>query len=148
MPAPELNTIYFVNKFGSEKKQIPFPVAPNIKLMDIIPEISKKFGISSQNVCIANMGGQVLTTTDLLSSIKELVDRFGNTFDIIDRGIVGSKINDISWQRSVLDELIQEFPREWLEIGPKHPAWKDRVKLEIEKIIKYINFLKYTQNRP
>ena len=89
MTSPELNTIYFVNKFGSEKKQVPFPVAPNIKLMDIIPEISKKFGVSSQNICIANMGGQVLTTTDLLRTINELVEKFGNTFDIIDRGIVG-----------------------------------------------------------
>jgi len=87
--ASELNTIYFVNKFGTEKKQIPFPVSPNIKLMDIVPEISKKFGISSQNVCIANMGGQVLTNTDLLSPIKDIVEQFGNTFDIIDRGIVG-----------------------------------------------------------
>ncbi|MFX1500443.1 MAG: hypothetical protein ACFFDH_05695 [Promethearchaeota archaeon] len=85
----ELNTIYFVNKFGSEKKQIPFPVAPNIKLMDVIPEISKKFGISSQNICVANMGGQVLTATDLLRPISELVNMFGNSFDIIDRGIVG-----------------------------------------------------------
>ncbi|MHA1284376.1 MAG: hypothetical protein ACTSVV_06955 [Promethearchaeota archaeon] len=87
--AHELNTIYFVNKFGTEKKQVPFPVAPNIKLADIIPEISKKFGILSQNICIANMGGQVLTTTDLMAPIKEVVEKFGNTFDIIDRGIVG-----------------------------------------------------------
>ncbi|NHJ23284.1 MAG: hypothetical protein EAX89_01825 [Candidatus Lokiarchaeota archaeon] len=87
--ASELNTIYFVNKFGTEKKQVPFPVSANIKLMDVVPEISKKFGISSQNVCIANMGGQVLTNTDLLSPIKEIVEKFGNTFDIIDRGIVG-----------------------------------------------------------
>ncbi|MHA2037806.1 MAG: hypothetical protein ACW98X_15330 [Promethearchaeota archaeon] len=85
----ELNTIYFVNKFGSEKKQIPFPIAPKIKLMDVVPEISKKFGISSQNICIANMGGQVLTYTDLMSTVEELVEKFGNTFDIIDRGIVG-----------------------------------------------------------
>lgn len=85
----ELNTIYFVNKFGSEKKQIPFPIARNIKLMDVVPEISKKFGISSQNICIANMGGQVLTYTDLMSPVGELVDKFGSVFDIIDRGIVG-----------------------------------------------------------
>ena len=86
---PGLNTIYFVNKFGTEKRQSPFPVAPTIKLMDIIPEISKKFGISSQNICIANMGGQVLTATDLMVPISQLVEKFGNTFDIIDRGIVG-----------------------------------------------------------
>jgi len=87
--ASELNTIYFVNKFGTEKKDIPFPVSSNIKLMDIIPEISKKFGLIAQNVCIANMGGQVLTHTDLLRPVKEIVEKFGNTFDIIDRGIVG-----------------------------------------------------------
>lgn len=87
--AVELNTIYFVNKFGTEKKDIPFPVSPNVKLMDVIPEISKKFGINAQNVCIANPGGQVLTQTDLLRPIKEIVEKFGATFDIIDRGIVG-----------------------------------------------------------
>ena len=86
---PELNTIYFVNKFGTEKRQVPFPVSPNIRLMDVIPEISKKFGILSQNICIANMGGQVLTETDLMTPVIEIVNKFGNSFDIIDRGIVG-----------------------------------------------------------
>lgn len=87
--ASELNTIYFVKKFGTEKKDIPFPVSPNVKLMDIIPEISKKFGLVAQNVSIAIMGGQVLTPSDLVRPIKEIVEKFGNTFDIIDRGIVG-----------------------------------------------------------
>jgi len=146
--ASELNTIYFVNKFGSEKKQIPFPVSPNLKLKDIIPEISKKLGISSQNISIANMGGQVLTTSDYRKPIKELVDEFGNTFDIIDRGVVGSKSTDLKWQRSIIDELVQEFPDKWTRVGPKHPAWKDRIKLEIEKILKYVNFLKSKRNRP
>ena len=40
------------------------------------------------------------------------------------------------WQRSILDEIVQEFPEKWVSVGPKHPAWKDRVKLEIEKIIR------------
>jgi len=52
------------------------------------------------------------------------------------------------WQRSILDEIIQEFPEKWSSIGPKHPAWKNRVKLEIEKIMQYINFLRNTKNRP
>ncbi|MGV9172897.1 MAG: hypothetical protein ACOC44_18115 [Promethearchaeia archaeon] len=146
--SPELNTIYFVNKFGSEKKQIPFPVDPNLKLMDIIPEISKKFGVSSQNICIANMGGQVLTSSDLMKPVSELVAEFGNTFDIIDRGVVGSQPTDGEWQRSVVDELIQEFPEKWSNVSPKHPAWKDRVKLEIQKIMKYINFLRTRRNKP
>jgi len=148
MSTSKLNTIYFVNKFGSEKKQIPFPVSPNIKLMDIIPEISRKFGISSQNVCIANMGGQVLTSTDLLSPIKELVEKFGNSFDIIDRGIVGADSSGKDWQQSIVDVLIKEFSEEWASIGPKHPAWKDRVKLEIEKLLYYVNFLRNTRNQP
>ncbi|TXT63147.1 MAG: hypothetical protein BAJALOKI1v1_780010 [Promethearchaeota archaeon] len=144
----QLNTIYFVNKFGSEKKQVPFPVSPNLKLMDIIPEISKKFGILSQNICLANMGGQVLTSSDLMKPIKELVDQFGNTFDIIDRGVVGdTKPTEIRWQRSILDEVIEEFPSEWVYIGPKHPAWRDRIKLEIEKILKYVEFLKINHSR-
>ena len=52
------------------------------------------------------------------------------------------------WQKSILDELLQEFPQKWAIVDPKHPAWKDRVKLEIEKIMQYINFLKNTNNKP
>ncbi|MBD3214466.1 MAG: hypothetical protein GF311_17775 [Candidatus Lokiarchaeota archaeon] len=52
------------------------------------------------------------------------------------------------WQRSIIDEIIQEFPQKWIEVNPKHHAWKDRIKIEIEKILKYINFLRRTQTRP
>jgi hypothetical protein len=52
------------------------------------------------------------------------------------------------WQRSILDEIIQEFPENWIPVNPKHPAWKDRVKIEIEKIMQYINFLRKTNNKP
>jgi len=52
------------------------------------------------------------------------------------------------WQRSILDEIIREFPENWKQINPKHPAWKDRVKIEIEKIMQYINFLRRTNNKP
>jgi hypothetical protein len=55
---------------------------------------------------------------------------------------------DNRWQRSILDEMIQEFPDQWIAITPKHPAWKDRVKLEIEKIMNYIKFLRNTNNKP
>ncbi|MHA1758762.1 MAG: hypothetical protein ACTSVV_18495 [Promethearchaeota archaeon] len=53
---------------------------------------------------------------------------------------------NIKWQKSIIDELIQEFPEEFIYISPKHPAWKDRIKFEIDKIIKYVNFLRNTQN--
>ena len=75
MSSPGLTTIYFVNNFGTEKVQIPFPVAPNIKLIDIMPELAKKLGISSQNICIAKPGGgNILTNTELLEPIKNLVE--------------------------------------------------------------------------
>ena len=57
------------------------------------------------------------------------------------------KASNPRWQRNILDELIQEFNDKWSNVTPKHPAWKDRVKLEIEKIINYIGFLKNTQNK-
>lgn len=55
---------------------------------------------------------------------------------------------DKRWQRSILDEIIQEFPSKWVDVNPKHPVWKDRVKLEIEKIMHYINYLRNTKNKP
>ena len=52
------------------------------------------------------------------------------------------------WLRSALDELIGDFPPNYIDIGPKDFQWKDRVKLEIQKIMKYVEFLKSRRNRP
>jgi hypothetical protein len=85
----QVKTLYFIDKFGAEKRRIPFPVSPDIKLIDVLSELGKKLDIPSQNICITSIGGQVLTTSELLLPVEKVIENYGNTFDIIDRGLVG-----------------------------------------------------------
>ena len=47
-----------------------------------------------------------------------------------------------------MDKHVSEFLSKWSDVGPKHPAWKDRVKLEIISIAKYLRFLQSQGTKP
>lgn len=145
-----MTSISFVNKFSPSKKGIPFPVSPDMSLEDILPELSKKFNIHMQNIAIACQDSQVLTPDDYKLTIEALIEKFGKTFDIIDRNIVGSEHGavDAQYSKTLVDELIPEFGPAWANLGPKHPDWQKRIKYEIASILKYINYLKAMRNEP
>ena len=84
-----INTIYFSTRIGEVTNQVPFPVAPSLIFYEIIPEIAGKFGVDSQNLAIATIGGNTLTPTDMGKTVEEVVKKYGNQFEIINRGIVG-----------------------------------------------------------
>ncbi len=46
-----------------------------------------------------------------------------------------------SWQTGLAEQYIKPLSKEFANIGPKHPRWKDRVKAEIMSLAKYIQFL-------
>ncbi|MHA1698448.1 MAG: hypothetical protein ACTSWN_06385 [Promethearchaeota archaeon] len=46
------------------------------------------------------------------------------------------------WQKSLAELYTPPFARKWATVGPKHPLWNQRIKLEIHLIGKYIQFLK------
>jgi hypothetical protein len=84
--------LYFTTRIGVEKKQVPFPADPNLMFIDIMTEVSNKFGLSMQSLSIATPAGQVLTTSDITKLTSEVATEFGTAFDIIDQGIVGNKL--------------------------------------------------------
>ncbi len=84
-----INTIYFSTRIGEITNQVPFPVAPSLVFFEILPEIAAKFGVDSQNLAIATIGGNTLTPTDLNNTVEVVVKKYGNQFEIINRGVVG-----------------------------------------------------------
>lgn len=80
---------YFTTRIGVEKKQVPFPADPNLMFVEIMSEVSNKFGLSMQSLSIATPAGQVLTASDLSKLTSDIATEFGTAFDIIDQGIVG-----------------------------------------------------------
>src|SRR5271157_164428 len=147
-----INTIYFSTRIGEETGQVPFPVAPSLQFGEIIPEIAAKFGVDSQNLAIATAGGgNTLTPTDLLKTVEEVVRRYGNQFEIINRGIVGMGGGNkptYGWAEGIVDQVVPKCPEKLREVNPKHPAWKTRVKFEVQALMKYLQFLKDKGTRP
>ncbi len=148
--AMRMMRIYFVNKFSPEQRQIPFPVAPNVKLVDMLPELAKKFQMTTQNITLTCQDSQVLTPDDYELPMKVLTEKFGTTFNIIDRNIVGGSgtRTDAKYSETLIDVLIPEFGKEWSSVGPDHPRWRERLKMEIAHVFKYINYLKQLKNEP
>ena len=46
------------------------------------------------------------------------------------------------WNAGLAEQYVPPFNEKWGSVGPTHPQWQERVKLEIISLSKYINFLK------
>ncbi|MHA1612151.1 MAG: hypothetical protein ACTSYU_08885 [Promethearchaeota archaeon] len=53
-----------------------------------------------------------------------------------------------TWNIGLAERYVPIFKDQWRSVGPKHPNWHQRVKLEIVALSKYINFLKSELPRP
>jgi hypothetical protein len=49
---------------------------------------------------------------------------------------------------SLAERYVPPFAEKWGQVGPKHKAWQQRVKLEIISLSRYLNFLKADLPRP
>lgn len=52
------------------------------------------------------------------------------------------------WQRSLAELYCPPFADKWRQVGPKHPAWPQRVKLEVLLLGKYVEFLRSENAKP
>ncbi len=81
--------IYFENKLSPEPELVPFPVLPTSTITDLLPELSKKFNIQLQDVSMTEKYGTILSPEDYMLPIKELKEKYGDTFDIIEIHFTG-----------------------------------------------------------
>jgi hypothetical protein len=83
--------LYFTTRIGAEKKQVPFPVSPSLDFVDVVEEVCKKFGVNMQTLSLATPAGVVLTQSDFMKSVQNVMDEYGFAFEIIDQGVVGEQ---------------------------------------------------------
>ncbi len=141
-------TLYFVNKIDMNQKESKLIVAPNMTLNDILPELSKMFNIMMQDITIASQGGQTLTPDDFHLTIDYLIDKFGRVFDVISQGEAGNANDNKMYLKTQIDKLIPEFKKKWVEVGPNHKKWKERIDLEVNKILIYYKYVIDRGNDP
>ena len=87
-----LKRLYFTTTVGTEHKQIPFETPGTIIFRDVVKEVAKKFGLSTEQVAISSEMGEGLTETDLNSPVDEIIRKYGTAFLVINKGVVGQKV--------------------------------------------------------
>nr|MDO8112106.1 hypothetical protein [Candidatus Sigynarchaeota archaeon] len=53
-----------------------------------------------------------------------------------------------AWQVGLAELRVPPFTEKWESVGPKHPEWNERIKLEIHALGKYIEFLRSEGSKP
>ena len=85
-----MRVIYFTTRIGPEKKQIPFETPNTLIFLDIVAEIAKKLGLNFESISISTPGGNTLTDSNFNETVDGVIKKFGTSFEIIDRGVVGN----------------------------------------------------------
>ena len=52
------------------------------------------------------------------------------------------------WNAGLAEQYVPPFSDKWASVGPRHPLWHERVKLEIHSLSKYVSFLRSELPRP
>ncbi|MHA1733115.1 MAG: hypothetical protein ACTSU5_14300 [Promethearchaeota archaeon] len=83
---------------GELTEPVPVPVSPALVFFEVLPDVVKKiFGPSTDvgNISVASgAGGAPLTTQEMMLTVGEVVSKFGNQFELLNRGTVGSPLTD------------------------------------------------------
>jgi hypothetical protein len=53
-----------------------------------------------------------------------------------------------SWQVGIAELHVPPFAAQWESVGPRHPQWQERIKLEIYCLKKYIDYLASENSKP
>ncbi len=119
----EYLVIYFENKISPELELIPFPVLPTMTITDLLPELSKKFDIQPENVNIREKYGVVLSPEEYMIPFKELMEKYGDTLDIIERHFTGGVAPPSPAERIFYAKDISEKRKKGLKqrAAPKAP---------------------------
>jgi len=85
----DLTILNFVITIGAEPETITQEFPIGVKFFKCIGEVARKLRMPHEDIVISVPGGTALTYSEYNLSVKEISDRYGKTFTIINRGVVG-----------------------------------------------------------
>lgn len=84
-----LTILNFIVTIGAEPETIVQEFPNRVKFFKCIGEIARKLRMPPEDIVISVPGGTALTHSEYNLSVQEISDRYGKTFTIINRGVVG-----------------------------------------------------------
>jgi len=127
MKEEESLVIYFENKISPELELVPFPVLPTMTITDLLPELSKKFEIQPDKVNITEKYGALLSPEEFMIPIKDLKEKYGDLFYIIERYFTGgipppSPTEKFSYAKDISKKGKKELKQRAAPKAPPPPA--------------------------
>ena len=84
-----IRILRFTTTVGVTKDEIPFESPGTVKMQKAVAEVAKKLNLAMEAIAIAPHGGAALTSSEYRLNVDEIVERYGERFAIINKGIVG-----------------------------------------------------------
>ncbi len=84
-----LRILHFTPTVGTHKEIIPFESPGTVKFQKAVNEIGKKLSLALENIAVCPPGGAAMIDSDYTLTVDEIIERYGDRFRIINRGVVG-----------------------------------------------------------
>lgn len=84
-----LTKLTFTTTTGVEQETFDFEFPEDVKMMQIVKEVGKKIGLALDAIVLTPPGGSALTSSHYQMNVRDIINLFGKSFTIINRGIVG-----------------------------------------------------------
>ncbi|MDH5647567.1 MAG: hypothetical protein OEZ01_16270 [Candidatus Heimdallarchaeota archaeon] len=81
--------IRFLPTVGVTREEIPFETPETVQLQKVLNEVGKKLNLNMDDIAIYPLGSTALSPSEYITSVGEIVAKYGVRFRIINRGDVG-----------------------------------------------------------
>lgn len=81
--------IKIINSLGETNEEVPYEMPGSVKFIEVINEVAKKSRIAIENINVAPAGGAALLGNEYQKILSDIVQTYGDTFTLINKGVVG-----------------------------------------------------------
>ena len=84
-----MHILKFTPTVGTHTDEFPFESPGTVKFIKAVDEVGKKLNLTREAIIISVPGGAALTSSEFNMTVDEIVTKYGERFQIGNRGIVG-----------------------------------------------------------
>ena len=81
--------MYFNARVGAEKRQIPLDFLDITPLKLALEILAEKINKNHEDLAFATPLGTILTQTDMELTVVMIIEKYGNTLDVFEKGVLG-----------------------------------------------------------
>lgn len=146
-----MTKILISSRIESIDRDFTMEIDPLKNFFDVLKEIALRINFDVSHIAIATPTDHILSKNDLKISSGQIIEKYGLDYEIINNTLeidYTSHPNiEKKYHGTLAERYVPAFAEKWGEIGPRHPVWENRVKLEKANLTKYTSFVKSSNQK-